>query len=59
MRSIRKIDGQTYIMRDPRPTRQLRVLWQAFCEKYHSSMTFHHWLVERGKVYKRIRRMTT
>lgn len=51
----RKIDGVWYLMRDTRSTRELRLLWLAFRQKYQSTMTFHRWLVERGKVYLRER----
>ena len=48
---IRKIDGKRYLMRDQAPTRELRKLHAAFCKKYRSTMPFHRWLGERGKVH--------
>jgi len=47
----RKIDGVYFVMRDKRPLRELRQLYQAFRAKYPTNtMTFHQWLVDRGKV---------
>lgn len=58
---IRIIDGQKYLMRDQRPVKELRALYRAFTQKYYQevalttpALTFHRWLVERGKVYVRL-----
>lgn len=51
MTATRTIDGKKYLMRDRRPTTELRKLYREFCEKFSSGMTFHHWMIERGKVY--------
>jgi len=47
---IRTIDGKRYLMRDTRPTRELRALWRAYCAKF-KPITFERWLAERGKVH--------
>jgi hypothetical protein len=52
---IRVIDGRRYMMRDQRPTATLRQLYKDFCTKYKTTMSFHQWLVTRGKVYLQIR----
>jgi len=51
---IRTIDGVKYLMRDTRPTRELRKLHKAFVLKY-GPIEFHKWLAERGKVYIRVK----
>lgn len=51
----RKIDGVLYLMRDKRPTRDLRELHRQFCEKFKTQISFHQWMIERGKVYTDIR----
>lgn len=51
---VRSIEGVKYLMRDPRPTAELRKMYQAFVAKFGDSLSFHQWLVERGKVYKRL-----
>lgn len=48
---IRIIDGRKYLMRDQRTTEVLRQLYKDFCYKYKSTVTFHQWLREQGKVY--------
>lgn len=54
----RKIDGRTYLMRDTRPTTELRKLYAGFCQKYGNKLDFHAWLVQRGKVYLTVRKET-
>lgn len=51
MSRIRVINGERYLMRDARSTKELLELWREFRIKYRSSMSFKTWLVERGKVY--------
>lgn len=46
---IRVIDGHRYLMRDKRPTSELRKLHTEFCNKYSSGMDFHEWLYCRGE----------
>lgn len=46
----RVIDGHLYLMRDKRPTKKLRQLYLDYCLKYGNRLTFHQWLVDRGKV---------
>lgn len=53
MKRIRTIDGIKYLMRDMRPTSELRLLHAAFEAKY-GKLDFHRWLAERGKVHIRI-----
>ena len=50
----RTIDGRRYIMRDQRPVKVLREMFMAYCQKY-GEITFHRWMVERGKVSVTIR----
>lgn len=53
---IRTIDGRRYLMRDQRPVRYLRALYTAYCIKFKSTLSMHDWLVQRGKVYKEVKR---
>lgn len=52
---IRIIDGHKYLMRDTRPTSELRKLHKAFEAKY-GPMEFHHWLADRGKIHIEIKK---
>ncbi len=55
MEIIRTIDGVKYLMRDPRPVKELRRMYAAFLLKYpDSKLTIHQWL-NRGRIYKRMK----
>jgi hypothetical protein len=51
---IRTIDGKKYLMRDTRPTVELRRMHKAFEAKY-GAINFHDWL-NRGRIYIEIKR---
>ena len=54
---IRTINGHKYLMRDTRPTKELRQLYKQFVEKYglKDTLTFHDWLADRGKIHIEIK----
>lgn len=53
-RTIRTALG-TYLIRGSYTVRDLRRLYESYCHKYGAHLSFDRWLVERGKVYLRVK----
>ena len=56
MRRTITVEGWRYLIRGPYTGRDLLRLFADFLTKYPTTtLSFRRWLVERGKVYKRIK----